>query len=180
MTEKVKLGISSCLLGNNVRWNGGHKLDRFLTNTLGEFVDFIPVCPEAECGMGIPREPLRLVGDPANPRLINTKSKIDRTDQMQAWARKRLKALEMEDLCGFIFKCDSPNCGMIRVKVYSDKGMPIKKGVGIFAHMFMERFPRLPVEDDGRLHNPGIRENFIEQIFALRRWREIFKGLGKK
>jgi uncharacterized protein YbgA (DUF1722 family) len=116
------------------------------------------------------------VGDPANPRLINTKSKIDRTDQMQTWARKRLKALEKEDLCGFIFKCDSPSSGMIRVKVYSEKGMPVKKGVGIFARMFMEHFPRLPVEDDGRLHNPGIRENFIEQIFALRRWREILKG----
>lgn len=176
MTEKVRLGISSCLLGNNVRWNGGHKLDRFLTSTLGAFVDFIPVCPEAECGLGIPRETLRLVGDPANPRLINTKSKTDRTDQMQTWARKRLKTLEKEDLCGFIFKCDSPSSGMIRVKVYSEKGMPVKKGVGIFARMFMEHFPRLPVEDDGRLHNPAIRENFIEQIFALRRWREILKG----
>jgi uncharacterized protein YbgA (DUF1722 family)/uncharacterized protein YbbK (DUF523 family) len=182
MKEKVKIGISSCLLGNNVRWNGGHKLDRFLANTLGACVDFIPVCPEAECGLGIPRETLRLVGDPANPRLINTKSKIDRTDQMQTWARKRLKALEREALCGFIFKCDSPSSGMTRVKVYSEKGMPVKKGVGIFARMFMEHFPRLPVEDDGRLHNPGIRENFIEQIFALKRWREILKGrksLGK-
>ncbi len=176
MTDKIKIGISSCLLGNNVRWNGGHKMDRFLANTLGEFVEFVPVCPEVECGLGVPRETLRLVGDPASPRLVTTKTKEDKTDQMQAWARGRLKDLEKEDLCGFIFKCDSPSSGMIRVKVYNKGGMPEKKGVGIFARMFMEHFPRVPVEDDGRLHNPGIRENYIEQIFTLKRWRDVLSG----
>lgn len=176
MTEKVKIGISSCLLGNNVRWNGGHQLDRFLANTLGAFVDFVPVCPEAECGLGIPRETLRLVGNPDAPRLVTTKTREDKTDQMQQWARGRLEALEKENLCGFIFKCDSPSSGMVRVKVYNDKGMPEKKGVGIFARMFMDRFPRIPVEDDGRLHNPGIRENYIEQVFTLKRWREVLPG----
>jgi uncharacterized protein YbgA (DUF1722 family)/uncharacterized protein YbbK (DUF523 family) len=174
MQDKIKLGISSCLLGNAVRWNAGHKLDKYLVNTLGQFVDYVPVCPEVEAGFGVPRESLRLVGDPENPRLISFKSKTDRTDQMQRWAKKRVKELEKEDLCGFIFKSDSPSSGMIRVKVYSEKGMPAKKGVGMFARAYMDHFPGIPVEDDGRLNNPAIRENFIERVFTLKRWRESF------
>jgi uncharacterized protein YbgA (DUF1722 family)/uncharacterized protein YbbK (DUF523 family) len=173
MEEQVKVGISACLLGENVRWNGGHKLDRYLTHTLRQFVDYVPVCPEVECGLGIPREPLRLVGDPENPRLLTTKTKIDHTDRMHQWAKTRMRALEKENLCGFIFKSDSPSSGMIRVKVYNDKGMPEKKGVGVFARAFMEHFPLVPTEDDGRLHDPNIRENFIEQIFALKGWRAV-------
>jgi len=173
MEEKVKIGISSCLLGNPVRWNAGHKLDRFLTNTLGQFVEYVPVCPEVEAGFGIPRESLRLVGDPERPRLVTFKTKTDLTDQMNRWAQKRVRELEKEDLCGFIFKSDSPSSGMIRVKVYSEKGMPRKIGVGMFARAFMEHFPRIPVEDDGRLHDPAIRENYIERIFTLRRWRDV-------
>ncbi len=171
MEEKVRIGISSCLLGNEVRWNAGHKLDRFLTDTLGQFVEYVPVCPEVEAGFGVPRESFRLVGDPENPRLITFKSKTDHTDQMTRWAKKRVKELENEDLCGFIFKSDSPSSGMIRVKVYSEKGMPEKKGVGMFARAYMDHFPLIPVEDDGRLHDPAIRENFIERIFTLKRWR---------
>jgi len=172
MEDRVKLGISTCLLGENVRWNAGHKLDRFLANTLGQFVEFVPVCPEVEAGFGVPRESLRLVGDPEAPRLVTFKTKEDRTEPMLKWARRRVKELEKEDLCGFIFKSDSPSSGMIRVKVYSEKGMPQKKGVGMFAREFMTHFPLIPVEDDGRLHNPEIRENFIERIFTLRRWRQ--------
>jgi len=172
MQEKFRIGISSCLLGNKVRWNAGHKRDRFLTDTLGLFVEYVPVCPEVEAGFGIPRESLRLVGDPAAPRLITFKSKTDRTDQMLSWAQKRVKQLEKENLCGFIFKSDSPSSGMIRVKVYNPKGMPEKKGVGLFARAFMNHFPLIPVEDDGRLHDPRIRENFIERIFTLKRWRD--------
>ena len=172
MEEKIKVGISSCLLGNKVRWNGGHKRDRYLVETLGRFVEWVPVCPEVETGLGIPRETLRLVGHAESPRLVTTKTGIDHTAAMQAWARRRLKALEKENLCGFVFKCDSPSSGMVRVKVYNDKGQPEKKGVGIFARAFMDHFPLLPVEDDGRLHNPAIRENFIEQVFTLKRWRE--------
>jgi uncharacterized protein YbgA (DUF1722 family)/uncharacterized protein YbbK (DUF523 family) len=172
MENKIRLGISSCLLGNSVRWNSGHKLDRYLTDTLGQFVEYVPVCPEVEAGFGVPRESFRLVGDPENPRLITFKSKTDHTDQMLRWAKKRVKELENEDLCGFIFKSDSPSSGMIRVKVYNPKGMPEKKGVGIFARAFMDHFPLIPVEDDGRLHDPKIRENFIELIFALKRWRD--------
>ncbi len=175
MQEKIRLGISSCLLGNNVRWNAGHQRDRYLTDTLGQFVEYVPVCPEVEAGFGIPRESMRLVGDPENPRLITFKSKTDHTDQMTRWAKERVKELEKEDLCGFIFKCDSPSSGMIRVKVYSEKGMPEKKGVGMFARAYMDHFQRIPVEDDGRLHNPEIRENFIERIFTLKRWRDSIK-----
>jgi uncharacterized protein YbgA (DUF1722 family) len=116
---------------------------------------------------------MRLVGDPESPRLVTFKTKEDKTEAMLEWARRRVKELEKEDLCGFIFKSDSPSSGMIRVKVYSEKGMPQKKGVGIFAREFMAHFPRIPAEDDGRLHNPEIRENFIERIFTLRRWRRI-------
>jgi len=177
MQKRVRLGISSCLLGNSVRWNSGHKLDRFLTDTLGQFVDYLPVCPEVEAGFGVPRESFRLVGDPQSPRLMTFKTKIDHTDRMLRWAKKRVIELEQEHLHGFIFKSDSPSSGMIRVKVYTEKGMPEKKGVGLFAREFMEHFPLIPAEDDGRLHDPQIRENFIERIFTLRRWRDtISKG----
>ena len=172
MEKKFKIGISSCLLGNEVRWNSGHKLDKYLTNTLGQFVEYVPVCPEVEAGFGVPRESFRLVGDPDAPRLITFKSKTDHTDRMVTWAKKRVRELEKEDLCGFIFKSDSPSSGMIRVKVYNEKGMPHKVGIGIFARAFMEHFPLIPVEDDGRLNNPLIRENFILQIFTMKRWRD--------
>ena len=141
MEEKFRIGISSCILGNPVRWNAGHKLDKYLTNTLGQFVEYVPVCPEVEVGLGVPRESMRLVGAPESPRLITFKSKTDHTDKMVRWARKRVRELEKENLCGFIFKSDSPSSGMIRVKVYNDKGMPHKVGVGIFAREFIEPFP---------------------------------------
>jgi len=176
MEERLKLGISSCLLGHEVRWNGGHKLDKYLAYTLGQFVEFVPVCPEVEAGFGVPRESFRLVGDAEHPRLITFKSKMDHTDRMMDWAAKRVRELEKEDLCGFIFKSDSPSSGMIRVKVYNEKGMPHKVGVGIFARAFMKHFPLIPVEDDGRLNDPLIRENFILQIFTMKRWRDILAG----
>lgn len=171
--EKIRIGISSCLLGNPVRYDGGHKLDRFLRDTLGQYVDFLPVCPEAECGMGIPREAMRLEGKTDAPRLVTRNTREDKTEMMVNWAKKRVTALDGEDLCGFIFKSDSPSSGMERVKVYNDDGMPAKTGVGIFARIFMEHFPLLPVEEEGRLHDTDLRENFIERIFTLKRWRDI-------
>ncbi len=171
--NRIKLGISTCLLGENVRYDGGHKLDRFLTDTLGLYVQYVPVCPEVECGLGVPRESLRLVGDPLSPRLITSRTRQDHTERMAQWARRRVMELQKEDLCGFIFKSNSPSSGMERVKVYNDKGLPVKSGAGIFARIFMDAFPLLPVEDEGRLHDPKIRENFIECIFALKRWREV-------
>jgi len=173
MEEKTKLGISTCLLGEKVRYDGGHKLDRFLTETLGRYVEYVPVCPEVECGLPIPRESMHLEGDPDSPRLVTIRSKQDMTDQMVQWALKRVLELEKEDLCGFIFKSDSPSSGMERVRVYNEKGMPVKKGIGMFARVFMEHFPLLPVEDEGRLYDPELRENFIERIFALKRWRQV-------
>jgi uncharacterized protein YbgA (DUF1722 family)/uncharacterized protein YbbK (DUF523 family) len=175
--EKIKLGISACLLGENVRYDGGHKLDRFLTDTLGQYVEYLPLCPEVECGLPVPRESMHLEGDPDSPRLVTIRSKQDMTDRMVKWTQKRVAQLEKEDLCGFIFKSDSPSSGMERIRVYNEKGMPVRKGVGIFAKIFMDRFPLLPVEDEGRLHDPELREDFIERIFALKRWREV---LGKK
>lgn len=173
MEESIRLGISSCLLGNLVRFDGGHQHDRFLTDTLGRHVEYVPVCPEVDCGMPIPREALRLVGDPESPRLVTSRTNIDHTEQMQRWAGQRLAQLAAENLDGFIFKSRSPSSGMERVKVYGSKGMAEKKGIGIFARAFMERFPNLPVEEDGRLHDIILRENFIERIFVHRRWRAL-------
>jgi uncharacterized protein YbgA (DUF1722 family)/uncharacterized protein YbbK (DUF523 family) len=173
MEKKIKLGISTCLLGEKVRYDGGHKLDWFLTETLGQYVEYVPVCPEVECGLPIPRESMHLEGNPDSPRLVTSHTKQDMTERMVQWAKKRVVQLEKEDLCGFIFKSHSPSSGLERIRVYDERGMPVKKGIGIFARIFMEHFPLLPVEDEGRLHDPKLRENFIERIFALKRWREV-------
>jgi len=173
MKNCIRIGLSTCLLGENVRFDGGHKRDRFVTDTLGQFLEFVPVCPEMECGLGVPRESMRLEGKPESPRLVTNRTKIDHTERMITWARKRVKELEKEDLCGFIFKSRSPSSGMERVRVYNEKGVPENKGVGMFARIFMEHFPLLPVEEDGRLHDIKLRENFIERIFALKRWRDL-------
>lgn len=181
-SAQIKLGVSTCLLGQDVRYDGGHKLDRFIRDTLGQYVDYVPVCPETECGLGVPREAMRLVGDPSAPRLVTIRSGRDLTDQMLQWAEKRLAELAGERLCGFIFKSNSPSSGMERVKVYNESGMPNKTGRGIFAGLFMDRFPLIPTEDEGRLHDPRLRENFIERIFTLKRWRETLaekKDLGQ-
>jgi len=171
--EKIRLGISSCLLGEKVRYDGGHKWDPYLTDTLGRYVEFVPVCPEVECGLPTPREAMRLQGDPEAPRLVTSRTGQDHTERLMKWARQRLAELERPDLAGFIFKSNSPSCGLERVKVYTDQGVPVKRGVGIFARLFREHFPLLPVEDEGRLHDPQLRENFLERIFALQRWRQI-------
>ena len=173
MEGKIRLGISACLLGEPVRYDGGHKHDPYLTDTLGRHVEYVPVCPEVECGFGIPREPLRLEGNPAAPRLMTIHTNRDHTQRMLAWAGKRIRELEHEGLCGFIFKSNSPSSGMERVKVYAGKGMPAKKGRGLFAKAFMEYFPLIPVEDEERLHDPVLRENFIERLFTMKRWRKV-------
>ncbi len=170
--SKPRLGISSCLLGEKVRYDGNHKMDPYLVRTLGRFVDYVPVCPEFECGLGVPREPMRLVGDPDCPRLVTIKTGVDLTERMEKWSEKRLRELAREDLCGFIFKSRSPSSGMERVKVYDKKGFSRKAGSGVFARAFMERFPELPVEEEGRLHDPALRENFLERVFLLHTWKE--------
>ncbi len=168
----VRLGISACLLGEKVRYDGQHKLDRSLRDTLGRHVEFVPVCPEVECGLGVPREAMRLVGDQAAPRLTTIRTRRDLTDRMLAWAERRTDELAKADLHGFVFKAKSPSSGMERVKVYNEKGGVIGKAPGLFARVFMARFPLLPVEDEGRLSDPDLRENFIERVFTLKRYRE--------
>jgi uncharacterized protein YbbK (DUF523 family) len=132
-------------------------------------MDFVPVCPEMEAGLGLPREPICLVENPDALRVIIINTKKDLTDTMTTWSQRRVRELEKEDFCGFIFKSKSPSSGMERVKVYTEKGMPVKKGVGVFAKAFMDHFPLIPVEEDGRLHDPHLRGNFIERIFTLHR-----------
>jgi uncharacterized protein YbgA (DUF1722 family)/uncharacterized protein YbbK (DUF523 family) len=181
MLKPIKLGISSCLMGNKVRYDGGHSHDRFLTQTLGLFVDYVPVCPEVECGMPTPREAVRLVGASENPKLVTQKTAVDKTDQMKSWIKVRLTELAKEDLCGFIFKSKSPSSGLYRIRVYGDDGKVRKNGTGLFAKAFTETFPRIPAEEAGRLHDPKLRENFIENIFSLQRWRKLLdqnKTLG--
>lgn len=171
--NKITIGVSSCLLGNEVRYDGGHKHDRYITETLGRYLSFVPVCPEVECGLPIPREAMRLVGEVDRPRLVTNKTGVDHTDRMLTWARKKVAELEKENLCGFIFKNRSPSSGMERVKVYDGNNVPRAVGVGIFARAFKDHFPLLPTEEEGRLHDPLLRENFIEQIFVYQRWREV-------
>jgi len=174
MEQSIKIGVSSCLLGKEVRYNGGHSHDRYITGPLGQYFTFVDVCPEVEAGFGIPRETLRLVGVPESPRLLTSRTGNDVTDTMLKWAQKRVQELEKEDLCGFIFKSRSPSSGMERVKVYTEKGFPgSNKGIGLFARAFMAHFPLVPVEEEGRLHDAALRENFIERIFALKRWRIV-------
>ena len=179
--NKINLGVSRCLLGEAVRYDGGHKRDRYLTDLLGPHVNFVGVCPEVECGLGVPREAMRLVGTPDNQRLIARQSGRDLTDQMLTWAGPKLDELAKAELCGFIFKSGSPSSGMIRVKLYNDKGVPSLQGVGVFAGLFMRRFPQIPCEDEGRLNDLEIRENFLTRVFTLARFRQCLArggGLG--
>lgn len=175
--EKIRIGVSACLLGEKVRYDGQHKHDSYITGVLSAWFDFVSVCPEFELGLGVPRETMRLEGDTAHPRLVTTRTGRDLTESMLAWCRDRVTGLEKENLCGFIFKSKSPSSGMERVKVYPrGGGMPVNKGRGLFAQAFMERFPLLPVEEEGRLNDPGLRENFIERVFTLKRWREMVQA----
>ena len=177
----IRIGISACLLGEEVRFDGGHKRDRFLTDVLGRHVEWVPICPEVGMGLGTPRETLRLVRDPgqgAGLRMLTTRTGIDHTDGMNRWSRRRLDALAREeaDLCGYVLKKDSPSCGMERVKTYGAGGMPERNGVGLYAAALMQKFPTLPIEEEGRLSDPRLRENFIERVFACRRLKDLFVG----
>jgi uncharacterized protein YbgA (DUF1722 family)/uncharacterized protein YbbK (DUF523 family) len=165
-----RLGVSSCLLGTRVRYDGGHKRDRFLTEVLAPHVEWIPVCPELEAGMGVPREPVRLAGDPAAPRMVGVVSGTDHTAAMRRFSSARVRQLAALDLDGYVFKKDSPSCGIERVRVYRT-ATPTRSGRGVFSAAFMRALPLVPVEEEGRLNDPGLRENFVERIFAHRRWR---------
>jgi uncharacterized protein YbgA (DUF1722 family)/uncharacterized protein YbbK (DUF523 family) len=174
----IRVGISRCLLGEPVRYDGNHKHDPFLTGTLGQYVEFIPLCPEAEAGLGIPREAMRLVGEPAAPKLITRNSGQDCTAPLLAWIPTALDRLEREQITGFIFKSKSPSCGVERIKIYGDHGQPVASGSGLFAGALMERMPLLPVEEEGRLHDPLLRESFIERLFVSHRWQQLCADTG--
>lgn len=170
------VGVSRCLLGEPVRYDGGHKLDRFLVQTLGPHVRYLPVCPEVECGLPVPREAMRLVGDPSSPRLVTVKTGQDLTGRMDGWAAAKVAELERAELCGFVFKFGSPSSGMARVKVYPESGgAPSMRGRGLFAARLMDAMPLLPAEDEGRLNDPDLRENFIERVFVMHRWRQLLR-----
>jgi len=172
---KVKIGISSCLLGERVRYDGGHKLDRYITETLGQYFEWVSVCPEVEYGLPVPREVMRLEGNPDYPRLVTVQTKVDHTEGMLKWTDKKLKDLGQEKLCGFIFKSRSPSSGIGGVKIYTTSGIPRCKGVGIFGGAFIRYFHFIPVIDDGRLHDTQLRENFSERVFVYKRWQEFIK-----
>ncbi|MCP5048196.1 MAG: DUF523 domain-containing protein, partial [bacterium] len=165
----MKLGISSCLLGEKVRYNGGHKLDFFLVDVLGRYVDYVPVCPEVEIRLGTPREPVRLAVSEDSTRLVTQTSGIDYTDRMLEWSQKILEQLDAEGLCGYVFKSKSPSCGLARVKLYRNNKVIPGNGRGIFADAFTQRFPLLPVEEEGRLRDIELRENFIVRVFTVHR-----------
>jgi len=173
MDERVRLGISACLLGEEVRYDGGHKRDGFLTGTVGRFVEWVPVCPEVEAGLGTPREPIRLVSAAGRIRVLGVKTNGDVTGQLQKLSVRRVAELAAMSLDGYVLKKDSPSCGLLRVKVYSDQGPPIRSGRGIFASTLAESLPLLPLEEEGRLQDPTLREGFIERVFAHRRLREL-------
>jgi uncharacterized protein YbgA (DUF1722 family)/uncharacterized protein YbbK (DUF523 family) len=166
----IRVGISTCLLGEKVRFDGGHKHDPLLTDLFGRYFEWVAVCPEVEIGLGTPRESLRLVASSKGTRLVAQKSGTDHTDAMQDWAALRLQELQGMELRGYVLKKDSPSCGMERVRVYGEAGMPQRQGRGIWAAALLDRFDLLPVEEEGRLHDMPIRENFIERVFAYDRW----------
>jgi uncharacterized protein YbbK (DUF523 family) len=172
----VRIGISACLLGEEVRFDGGHKLDTFLTDILGPLVQWVPVCPEVEVGMGTPREPLRLHRSGKDLRMITVRTGHDYTDAMNRWADMRLQELAGEDLCGYVLKSDSPSCGMEGVKVYDEAGVPERSGRGLFAQILTQHMPWLPVEEEGRLRDKQRREHFLERVFALHRLNDRRRG----
>ncbi len=176
--EPIRIGVSSCLLGTKVRFDGGHKRNDFLVDTLGSFVEFVPVCPEVEIGLGVPRETLRLVRDGTGKaiRLVAKETAIDHTKAMNSYAERRVAVLGGEGLSGYVLKKDSPSCGMERVRVYGPSGMPTRDGSGLFAAALMRRYPSLPVEEEGRLQDPHLRENFVERVFTYRRLRSFFSS----
>jgi len=179
--EPIRIGISSCLLGQKVRYDGGHKHDRYLTGVLGEWMEWTPVCPEVEIGLGVPRPSIRLEGTTDNNRLVEPDAGTDLTDRMERYSQKRVRELKRDDLDGYVLKRGSPSCGMERVRVYGKGEMPMKKGTGVFARVLMERWPQLPVEEEGRLNDPVLRENFIERVFSRHRWRSMLrKGLTRR
>ncbi|MCY3729402.1 MAG: DUF523 and DUF1722 domain-containing protein [Nitrospira sp.] len=175
----LRLGISRCLLGEPVRYDGGHKLDHFLVNVLGQHVEWVSVCPEVEAGFGTPREAMRLVDDVTEPRLLTVRSHHDYTGRMRRYAKTRVREFQALNLSGYVFKKDSPSCGTRRVRVYARDGRLLGTGKGLFAGAFQRAFPLTPIEEEGRLRDQGLRENFIERVFGYHRWQVLNARLTK-
>jgi uncharacterized protein YbbK (DUF523 family) len=168
-SDHVRVGVSACLLGQAVRYDGGHKRDAWLVETLGHLVEFVPVCPEFELGLGVPRASLRLESHPEGIRLIAPASAIDHTAAMRTYAHARVAALASEHLSGYVLKSNSPSCGMNHVRIFAAHGMPPPDGRGLFAEALIAHFPDLPIEEEGRLEDALSREDFIERVFAYYR-----------
>lgn len=169
---RLTLGVSGCLLGEKVRFDGGHKRSNFIVTILQDYADFISMCPEVAIGLGIPRPAIHLIGDSSNPRLVDVKDEsLDYTQSMRKYSRNAVN--DLTDISGFILKSKSPTCGMERVRVYNKHGQAQRDGVGLFARELMNTHPLLPVEEEGRLNDPSLRENFITRIFAYRRWQDV-------
>jgi uncharacterized protein YbgA (DUF1722 family)/uncharacterized protein YbbK (DUF523 family) len=175
VSDRIIMGVSSCLLGNNVRYDGNHKRDHYLCDTLGRFVSWIPVCPETECGLPVPREPMRLIGDSSHPRLVAKVSGGDYTEQMRKWVHFKLMELKNKNLCAFIFKSKSPSCGVNAIKMCDKTSIRDFEGRGIFAQSFIDNFPLVPVTDDNQIYDLQERENFIDKIFVYKTWRELLQ-----
>ncbi len=178
-TAGIRIGISSCLLGGKVRFDGGHKRNRFVTDALADYFELVPYCPEVAIGMGVPRQPIRLVGDAERQEAVGVKTpELNVTQPLREYGRT--VAASLDGLCGFIFKKDSPSCGMARVKVYNDKGMPERTGTGLFAREIMQADPLLPVEEEGRLNDAGLCDSFITRVYVYARWKALCNaGLSK-
>lgn len=176
MEGEIKIGVSSCLLGQSVRHNGGHTRSAFVTEMLGKYVSFVPKCPEMDIGLGVPREAIRLsrTRKDAAVQLIGTKSGDNHTAAMTRYAEETAAWLKDQDLCGYIFKKDSPSCGLFRVKIYDFNNRAERNGIGMFAKHVVEALPGLPMEEEGRLHDALLRENFVARIFAYRRVKDLF------
>ncbi len=172
----VRIGVSACLVGQKVRYNGQHRHSPFLTQTLAAFVELVPVCPEAELGLGVPRETMDLTGSSDNPRLITVDSQIDLTRRMHTWARKRAQKVRREGLHGIILKSNSPSCGIQGVPVRTPDAQRQQTGSGLFAAALMQHAPLVPLAEEQHLHAPELRENFIERVFALMRWRKALES----
>jgi len=178
---KIKVGISSCLLGNEVRFDGGHKHSRLCTTQLSEYFEFVSECPEVGIGLGIPRKPIRLIGTIDSPKAVATHDHaLDYTDELIAFGEE--KAKQHEEICGYIFMKNSPSCGLFRVKVYGENGYPEKGGGrGLYAQAITDAHPLLPVEESGRLTDPPLRENFITRVYAYHNWQKLcVEGLTHK
>lgn len=171
--SNISIGISSCLLGEEVRFNAGHKQSSVCTQELSKYFHFKSVCPEMGIGLGVPRKPIRLVGNPQQPRAVGVDNPdFDVTERLKAYGHQTLP--QLQDICGYIFMKDSPSCGVFRVKVYTDSGMPNQTpGAGIFSRLIMDKFPLLPVEEAGRLNDPVLKENFINRVFAYHDWQQL-------